>query len=162
MSVSNTRRLFTRFALAVNHAVAQPSMFFIATFTIIAWLITGPLFQWDDTWQLFINTTTTIITFLMVFLIHHAQHVHWLSTLSSEEEEEIMAQHATRFVVEYIYQRKVNGSPSRCRLESSVQQLAHPAARSETAVLAYLRKRHPQHDITILSVEFQNASGAVI
>lgn len=162
MPGANTRRWFTRFALAVNHAIAQPSMFFMAACSIIVWLMMGPLFRWNNTWQLFINTATTIITFLMVFLIHHAQHVHWAATLPQEEEEEVMHARAARFVVEYVYQQKIGGSMCRSRLESSVQQLAHPAARSETAVLAYLRKRHPQHDVTLLSLEFQNVSGVAL
>lgn len=66
--------------------------------------------------------------------------------------------HATRLVVDYLYGRE-GGSYTRTRLGTSTSQLAHPMARSETAVLAYLRKRHPGLQITILSVEFQDASG---
>lgn len=158
MPVSNTRRLFTRFAVAVNYAVAQPSMFFMAILTILLWLGSGPLFKWDDTWQLFINTTTTIITFLMVFLIHHAQHVHWEDSLPLIHEVEEHLSSASRFQVEYIH-KSPHGSSARTRLSTSVTQLAHAQARSETAVLTYLRRRHPGHDITILTLEYQDASG---
>ena len=51
----------------------RPSTFGLAVAVIVLWLVTGPLFRFSDTWQLVINTGTTIITFLMVFLIQHAQ-----------------------------------------------------------------------------------------
>lgn len=71
-----------------------------------------------------------------------------------------MAQ-ATRVVVDYTYGRE-GGSKTRSRLGTSTTNLSHPMARSETAVLAYLRKRHPGLDITILSIDFQNASGRTV
>lgn len=54
-------------------AAGQPSAFMLAMVVIITWAITGPVFGWSDTWQLVINTGTTIVTFLMVFLIQNAQ-----------------------------------------------------------------------------------------
>jgi hypothetical protein len=69
-----------------------------------------------------------------------------------------MATNATRVVVEYLYGR-AGGSMTRTRLGTSTTNLMHPMARSETAVLAYLRKRHPGLEITILSVDFQDTSG---
>jgi low affinity Fe/Cu permease len=51
----------------------RPATFAIAVLLIVAWLVTGPLFDFSDTWQLVINTTTTIVTFLMVFLIQNTQ-----------------------------------------------------------------------------------------
>jgi low affinity Fe/Cu permease len=66
-------RLFTRVAAALAHAVGQPLAFILAMLSIIAWGASGPLFGFSDTWQLVVNTSTTIITFLMVFLIQNAQ-----------------------------------------------------------------------------------------
>ena len=66
-------QLFTRIANRLASAVGQPAAFVIALFSIIAWAASGPLFGFSDTWQLVVNTTTTIITFLMVFLIQNAQ-----------------------------------------------------------------------------------------
>lgn len=63
------RELFHRLAERTSHAVGSPWAFTLALLTIVIWGITGPLFQYSDTWQLFINTGTTIVTFLMVFLI---------------------------------------------------------------------------------------------
>ncbi|HEY8279082.1 MAG TPA: low affinity iron permease family protein [Bdellovibrionota bacterium] len=68
-----TKESFRQFAHHISLAVGTPSAFFFALILIVAWLITGPIFHFSDTWQLVINTATTIITFLMVFLIQNAQ-----------------------------------------------------------------------------------------
>lgn len=65
--------LFTVLATATAHAVGRPIAFTTATLVIVLWAVTGPIFQYSDTWQLAINTATTIITFLMVFLIQNTQ-----------------------------------------------------------------------------------------
>ena len=64
---------FTRFAKATSHFAGTPATFVIAAGVIIIWAVTGPFFHYSDTWQLVINTGTTIITFLMVFLIQNTQ-----------------------------------------------------------------------------------------
>ena len=66
-------RLFTTAATRFAAAAGQPSAFTVATLLILLWLLTGPLFGWSDTWQLVVNTATTIVTFLMVFLIQNSQ-----------------------------------------------------------------------------------------
>jgi low affinity Fe/Cu permease len=66
-------RFFTRVATGISIAAGQPVTFLIALGVIIAWAVTGPIFHFSDTWQLIINTGTTIVTFLMVFLIQNAQ-----------------------------------------------------------------------------------------
>jgi len=65
--------LFTRFAKATARASGKPAAFLGALLVVILWLASGPLFHFSDTWQLVINTGTTIITFLMVFLIQSTQ-----------------------------------------------------------------------------------------
>lgn len=69
----NSGDLFRRFAHRTSALVGKPIAFLAACATILAWGITGPLFHYSDTWQLVINTGTTIITFLMVFLIQNTQ-----------------------------------------------------------------------------------------
>ncbi|CEK11322.1 low affinity iron permease family protein [Legionella hackeliae] len=64
---------FARFAKVISDAVGTVWSFLLALATIIIWSIAGPLFKFSDTWQLVINTGTTIVTFLMVFLIQHTQ-----------------------------------------------------------------------------------------
>lgn len=66
-------RFFTQFASRIANAAGQPATFAVAVLLIVGWGVSGPLFGWSDTWQLVINTGTTIITFLMVFLIQNSQ-----------------------------------------------------------------------------------------
>jgi low affinity Fe/Cu permease len=64
---------FSRFSAAAARLTGRPLTFLLATLAIVVWGITGPIFHYSDTWQLVINTGTTIITFLMVFLIQNTQ-----------------------------------------------------------------------------------------
>lgn len=64
---------YTRFAKRSARLAGRPATFSLAVCVLLAWLITGPLFNFSDTWQLVINTGTTIVTFLMVFLIQNTQ-----------------------------------------------------------------------------------------
>ncbi|HEY0655363.1 MAG TPA: low affinity iron permease family protein [Chryseosolibacter sp.] len=66
-------RVFDRIATRVTQFAGRPAAFIIASFLVIIWAITGPLFDFSTTWQLVINTGTTIITFLMVFIIQQTQ-----------------------------------------------------------------------------------------
>src|SRR5262249_2558682 len=66
-------RVFDEVAVFVAKAVGEPAAFAIAAATVVVWSVTGPLFHFSDTWQLVINTATTIVTFLMVFLIQNSQ-----------------------------------------------------------------------------------------
>lgn len=65
--------LFEKFSARATKATGKPAVFIMAFVIIICWVITGPVFHYSDTWQLVINTGTTIITFLMVFLIQQSQ-----------------------------------------------------------------------------------------
>jgi len=70
MSIGN---IFRKLSTQTSHIVGSPITFMVAISLIALWLATGPFFQFSNTWQLIINTTTTIITFLMVFLIQNTQ-----------------------------------------------------------------------------------------
>src|SRR5688572_31614405 len=65
---------FTRFAKATSRAGGRPAAFSIAAGIVLLWLAAGPMFRFSDSWQLVINTSTTIVTFLMVFLIQNTQY----------------------------------------------------------------------------------------
>ena len=67
------RSVFDRFARWTEHQLGRSFTFALAVLSIVVWWMTGPLFGWSDTWQLVINTGTTIVTFLMVFVIQNAQ-----------------------------------------------------------------------------------------
>jgi low affinity Fe/Cu permease len=73
MTPPRRRSLFTRFAKWTARITGRPIAFAIALAVILVWGITGPVFKFSDTWQLVINTGTTIVTFLMVFLIQNTQ-----------------------------------------------------------------------------------------
>jgi len=73
MRPTKSSSAFTRFAKATSRTSGRPSAFAFAAGIIALWLITGPIFHYSDSWQLVINTGTTIITFLMVFLIQNTQ-----------------------------------------------------------------------------------------
>ena len=70
---TNRGSWFTRFANAGARATGRPGTFVLALIVVLTWALTGPIFKFSDTWQLVINTGTTIITFLMVFLIQNTQ-----------------------------------------------------------------------------------------
>ncbi len=73
MTPQKSSSLFTRFAKATARAAGRPGAFAVATAALILWGASGPFFGFSDTWQLVINTGTTIVTFLMVFLIQNTQ-----------------------------------------------------------------------------------------
>jgi low affinity Fe/Cu permease len=64
---------FSRFASETAQVVGHPSVFFAAVLVLLLWAVSGPYFHYSDTWQLIINTGTTIVTFLVVFLIQNTQ-----------------------------------------------------------------------------------------
>lgn len=66
-------RFYSKIARSVAHIAGRPSTFVVALTSILLWIASGPLFNFSDTWQLVINTATTIVTFLMVFLIQSTQ-----------------------------------------------------------------------------------------
>jgi len=69
----NYQRLFARFANGTARATGHPLAFMLCVIIVVVWAISGPAFHYSDTWQLVINTGTTIVTFLMVFLIQNTQ-----------------------------------------------------------------------------------------
>jgi low affinity Fe/Cu permease len=74
MRPPKSKSWFTRFAKWTARITGRPAAFAVAIIVILAWAITGPIFGFSDTWQLAINTGTTIVTFLMVFLIQNTQY----------------------------------------------------------------------------------------
>ena len=84
---------FDRIANRISSWAGHPSAFILAVAIIVVWGVTGPIFRWSDTWQLVINTGTTIVTFLMVFLIQNAQNRD-ASAIQAKLDELIRASHA--------------------------------------------------------------------
>ena len=73
MATNGSSSWFPSFARSMANASGKPATFVIAVLVIIVWAVTGPIFGYSDTWQLVINTSTTIVTFLMVFIIQNTQ-----------------------------------------------------------------------------------------
>ena len=73
MRPTRPRSWFTRLTKGTAHLTGRPPTFVVAVSVVVVWALTGPLFRFSDTWQLVINTGTTIVTFLMVFLIQSTQ-----------------------------------------------------------------------------------------
>lgn len=73
MSQKKDQDFFTRFTTRASELLGRAWVFIVALALLILWASTGPLLQFSDTWQLIVNTTTTIITFLMVFIIQNTQ-----------------------------------------------------------------------------------------
>src|SRR5690242_16226715 len=86
---------FSRLANYTAHAAGRPATFALCCLTVAAWAVTGPLFHYSDTWQLVINTGTTIVTFLMVFLIQNTQNRDG-AALQAKLDELIRANHDAR------------------------------------------------------------------
>ena len=101
-------RFFERLSGRIATATGQPAAFVLALATIVVWAVTGPLFKWSDTWQLVINTGTTIVTFLMVFLIQNAQNRDG-SAIQAKLDELIRSSHArNQFIgVEHLSQSEL-------------------------------------------------------
>ena len=74
MNANKSTSGFTRFAKWTAYVTGRPIAFILAVLVILLWAVTGPFFRFSDTWQLVINTSTTIMTFLMVFLIQNTQY----------------------------------------------------------------------------------------
>ena len=91
-------RYFSEIASYIAHQAGRPVTFLLAVLIIVCWALTGPFFNYSDTWQLFINTGTTIVTFLMVFLIQNTQNRDG-AALQAKLDELIRSSHAhNRFI----------------------------------------------------------------
>jgi low affinity Fe/Cu permease len=134
-------RFFTRIATRVASLVGQPLTFSFALFVIVVWGLTGPVFDYSDTWQLVVNTATTIVTFLVVFLIQNSQNRdaaamqckldEILRAVENAREEFIGIEHLTDQEIESI----------RDNLEKEVAQLVGKPATAHRSVHQLLQRR---------------------
>jgi low affinity Fe/Cu permease len=132
-------RLFTIVASRIAFAAGQPAAFILAMLIIAGWAISGSAFGWSDTWQLVINTGTTIATFLMVFLIQNSQNRD-AAAMQAKLDELIRAVHDARneFVgIEHLSDHEIE--EIRAALEKAVG--TDPARQGQHQSIAYLLKR---------------------
>lgn len=125
-------RLFTLVASRTAFAAGQPAAFVAAVLIIAGWGISGPLFGWSDTWQLVVNTATTIATFLMVFLIQNSQNRD-AAAMQAKLDELIRAVHAARneFVgIEHLTDREIEAIRTALEQSISPDQTLHGQRKS--------------------------------
>ncbi|MCJ2053804.1 low affinity iron permease family protein [Methylobacterium sp. J-070] len=139
-----TPKGFAEFASRVARAAGRPTTFALSLILIVVWAVTGPLFGFSDTWQLVINTGTTIVTFLMVFLIQNTQNRDG-AAIQAKLDELIRASAAqNRFIgIEGLAEEELdelrarlalhNGAPSNAVVEAADQAEAAADVRAREA-----------------------------
>lgn len=132
-------RLFTQVATRTAWLAGQPTAFVLAATLILTWIGSGPWFGWSDTWQLVVNTATTIATFLMVFLIQNSQNRD-AAALQAKLDEVIRAMRTARndFIgIEHLTDAEIEAI--RARLEEDAA--GEDGAKHSRAAMARLLKR---------------------
>ena len=127
---SGWSEMFSHVASMIAHAMGKPIAFLIACALVIVWAASGPLFGFSDTWQLVINTSTTIVTFLMVFLIQNTQNRDTMALqLKLSELILVMSEAENRF------------ADAEDLSEEELEDAAQGAARAGQTTLGTLNKR---------------------
>jgi low affinity Fe/Cu permease len=107
---------FTQIAEAVSHATGHAVAFIICCAIVIIWAATGPVFGFSDTWQLIINTGTTIVTFLMVFLIQNTQNRDGAAIQAKLDELILVTSAENSFIgIEHLTEEEVNEFREKCK-----------------------------------------------
>ena len=127
-------QLFTAFASKVARAAGRPATFAVSIALILIWAVTGPLFGFSDTWQLIINTGTTIVTFLMVFLIQNTQNRDG-AAIQAKLDELIRASAAqNRYIgIESLTEEELTELRERCASRAQVSKLDAAREAAEAA-----------------------------
>ena len=136
-------QFFTHIAAKIATAVGQPLAFVIAFAVIVVWAVTGPMFHYSDTWQLVINTGTTIVTFLMVFLIQNSQNRD-AAAMQAKLDEIIRAIEEARgqFIgIEHRTDKEIQEIRTLLE-EECAEEEEHPHKPKSNTYLDYLLKRH--------------------
>ena len=124
---------FTKIANGVAHAAGKPATFIACCLVILIWAVTGPVFGFSDTWQLIINTGTTIVTFLMVFLIQNTQNRDGAAIQAKLDELIRVGKAHNSFIgIEHLTEKEVEQYRALC--EKAARQHDH-------ALKAHLSKR---------------------
>ncbi len=123
-------RFFAKFATATAHATGSPFAFIVCVITVLGWAFSGPVFGFSETWQLVINTGTTIVTFLMVFLIQNTQNRDGAALQAKLDEIILFTDAENEFVgIEKLTDKELDALHDRCekaaRRSSAMLQSAH-------------------------------------
>jgi low affinity Fe/Cu permease len=120
---------FSRLARSLARATGEPVTSAVATAIVLVWALSGPIFNFSDTWQLFINTGTTVATFLMVFVIQNSQNTDSAAVQLKLDEliRAVSAAKNSRLSVENLDQKDLDG------IREEYQEMANQARQSEAA-----------------------------
>lgn len=129
-------KLFTKIANWVAHITGLPLTFTVCCLIIVVWAVSGPLFGFSDTWQLVINTGTTVITFLMVFLIQNTQNRDGAAIQAKLDELIRVGKGHNHFIgIEHLTESEVEEIRAKCERAAKRhdQQIAATAAKKAVA-----------------------------
>lgn len=130
-------RIFTLIAGRIAAFAGQPAAFILALLSVILWAATGPMFGYSETWQLVINTVTTIVTFLMIFLVQNSQNRD-AAAMQAKLDELIRALEAARgdFIgIEHLTDHEIEDIRARLEEECGTGDTRSPSRRSVDALL---------------------------
>ncbi|NBJ12420.1 low affinity iron permease family protein [Microvirga arsenatis] len=124
----STSRLFTNFSNWVAQVTGRPISFGICLLVIVLWALSGPVFGFSDTWQLVVNTGTTIVTFLMVFLIQNTQNRDG-AAIQAKLDELIRASAAQNVFIgiEHLTQEELDEIRAKCEAKAKAEAAASQA-----------------------------------
>src|SRR4051812_47406696 len=125
---------FTALSEHVAHATGRPITFAVCVVVVVLWAVTGPLFHYSDAWQLVINTGTTIVTFLMVFLIQNTQNRDG-AAIQTKLDELIRASAAqNRYIgIEHLTEEELNELRERCETRAKAEKLKQTQEAADAA-----------------------------
>lgn len=137
-------KVFTRVANKVAYATGTPFAFIACVSVVVVWAVSGPLFDYSDTWQLIINTGTTIITFLMVFLIQNTQNRDG-AAIQAKLDELIRVSEAKNYFIgiEHLTESEVEEIRRKC------EQAAKRAEKGESTKASPTRKANPKQRASV-------------
>jgi len=126
-------KLFSRFAEAIARACGKPLTFAASVLLIVAWALSGPMFGFSDTWQLVVNTGTTIVTFLMVFLIQNTQNRDGAAIQAKLDELIRVGAAQNRYIgIERLTDEEVDELRRKCAARAAGHQAERKANRTAT------------------------------
>jgi low affinity Fe/Cu permease len=122
-STKGTSRLFGKIANRTSQAAGRATTFMIAFGVVLVWAVTGPIFNYSDTWQLVINTGTTIVTFLMVFLIQNSQNRDGAAIqVKLDELIRVSAAHNSFVGIEHLTDDELEDIRTKCELRAQAEK----------------------------------------